>query len=157
MLPSHKKYLAGLCGCIQDKHPDVPYGLDPNGISFNEDGSINIISDSGTGLTCATFILTLLKCYGFLLLDEKTWPTQKDEKTQRTIIIGLQRIPPQATQEKIVQNTNCIGMRFFYPNEVVGASLCNEKEWPVAYERAEELARIVNTYTDSEVLAIPKS
>lgn len=131
MPASIKKFLAGLCSAITAAQPGVPYGLDPSGIFFNNDGSVTITH--GTGLTCATFVLTLLKSYGLALLDEATWPENNRNSEQNKIVTGL-RFHGKKSPELIKEDKNLIGSRFFTPEEVVAASTLKFDTWPVNYD-----------------------
>jgi hypothetical protein len=87
----------------------------------------------GKGLTCATFILAVLRGHGLLPVDETTWlPRAEDVDWQTAIIEDLEA--SGAEQDHIEAVRNDIGAKRFRPAEVVGAVIEADSHWPVRRE-----------------------
>jgi hypothetical protein len=127
---SNQKLLAVLAERVRTADPAIPYGLNAEGVSFDgESGAIDV-SRSGKGLTCAVFILALLRTHGLNLLAEGEWPTDANIEWQERIVAALREKSPE--HAAAVQAD--IGCARFSPGEVVGASAI--AEWPVSFADA---------------------
>jgi hypothetical protein len=96
----------------------VPYGFDGADVHF--DGGGHYVSlDQVKGLTCATFIATVLESAGIPVVDLTTWqPREDDEKWRAIIMDALQeRAPDRATE--VAQSPMEFRLR---PDEIAGAS-----------------------------------
>lgn len=130
---SEKKMLAAVCGEIAKRGPEIPYGLERANIVFDPiDGAI-LNLNSGKGLTCASFVLTVLKTYDHILLNESEWPENANTSWQEYI---LRLLSGQPGIDVGIMAAD-IGARRFTPCEVVASG--PEPEWPVGFERAQNL------------------
>ena len=138
LTPSNKKLLALLADRIWNSRPKIPYGLTNSGVSFDpmtgELGPVPL----GQGLTCATFILALLKTEGLRLLDEETWPEGANDDWQRWVVEAL--INDGADDEQVEAVKATIGSRRQRPAEVVGSATLSAQKWPVVFEEAQTVA-----------------
>lgn len=90
---------------------------------FDKTTGKNLKTGRGEGLTCATFVLEVLKRYGFDLLDIKTWPiTAANSDWQKSIVDKLIESRPQSIDDFIVQFSKVGYTPRFLPEEVVGAA-----------------------------------
>jgi hypothetical protein len=133
---SDEKFIAVICDRVRAASPPIPYGLDHEGVEF--DGSTGQLRPhaDGKGMTCASFILAILKCYGLSLLVEHEWPMDANPEWQEWIVTELSQngAPP----EHVEAVRNDVGCRRFTPQEVVAASTA--KAWPVPFQQAAQLA-----------------
>lgn len=124
------KLLAVLTERIRTADPAIPYGLDAEGISFDRETGAIELGRSGKGLTCAVFILALLRTHGLTLLEEGSWPSEANIEWQERIVATLRESSPDHAAAVEAD----IGCRRFSPGEVVGASAI--ENWPVPFADA---------------------
>ncbi|MGA2292624.1 hypothetical protein, partial [Bradyrhizobium sp.] len=95
----------------------------------------------GKGLTCATYIVAILKSLGFPLLLEDSWPIDRadDQLWQRAIIEELRK--SGAEEDYIAVAQNDVGAKRYRPAEVVGSA--TNAAWPVVFSDATALAAAV--------------
>lgn len=131
--PSILKHLAIICSLIVTADPMVPYGFDPSGVSFDPaTGAIRIEGD-GKGLTCASFIISVLRSQGLQLLKEAEWSEYDNFDWQMAMLNALKE---RASPEYFALASGQVGMmRRFTPQEVVGAA--QQSTWPVPRSRAQ--------------------
>lgn len=145
---SNRKLLAILADRIWNRQPQIPYGLTSLGVSFDpESGNINTVPP-GHGLTCASFILTLLRSKGFHLLDEDTWPENAND-AWHTWVVETLTADSDATEEQVRAVAATVGSRRFRPAEVVGSGTLAVEQWPVGFDSATAVAREI----ESELIA----
>ncbi|MGU3468076.1 hypothetical protein ACLBXO_24805 [Methylobacterium sp. C33D] len=138
--PDNKEILSLLLARIRRQQPHVPYAFNAEGIVFNEDGRL-LPPPAGKGLTCATFIIAVLRTYAFELLDLSTWPdTPRDVRQFEFIIRYLRRV---AGEEHIAAIKADKGARSINPDEVVAAGSLPYKVWPVDFPTAKQIAESV--------------
>ena len=119
------------------KKPDIPYGLDKEGIFFDPNtGDLNP-GERGRGLTCASFILAVLQPFGLFVLKEAEWPYHANDEWQQWVVDMLKKTGAPADQIKAVERD--VGSRRFAPEEVVASS--TDSPWPIGYDRARELSK----------------
>ena len=71
---------------MEEEHPDIPYGFGIDGQCFDEDGNF-VTPPPGEGLTCATFVVEVLRQQGFDILVEDSWPIRAEDEAWRAAII----------------------------------------------------------------------
>jgi len=101
---------------------ELPYGFDASGVQF--DGGGHYVSlDATKGLTCATFIATVLESAGIPVVDLATWQSRPDDEAWRAIIMeALQEIAPARAAE-VAHSTLEFRLR---PDEIAGASISTQ-------------------------------
>lgn len=101
----------------------MPYSIVTNGVGefFNLSGDISV-EEAGTGLTCATFILSVFGVQGHFLLDEDSWEHRPDDSQWQTKIVECLR--ETGVEEKHVKaQEKYIGEAYRYrPEEVAGSA-----------------------------------
>ncbi|MGL6559306.1 hypothetical protein ACSZNH_21980 [Aeromonas dhakensis] len=115
---------------------NLPYSIkwDHDGKYFDENTGKYLKTEPGDGLTCATFVLEILKSYGFDLVETSTWEiTEENTIWQENIIKGLKENIPSAKND-LTQQLPYVGKSpRFKPEEVLGAAGCYE-ETPLCYD-----------------------
>ena len=106
----------------------VPYGFNFVADSvLTLDGDVPANLPAGAGLTCATFVLQVLRNQAFHIIDVNSWqPRADDAQWQRDILDGLrQYIPP----EHCAALERCIGVAVRYrPEEVAGCARAYDED-----------------------------
>jgi hypothetical protein len=90
------------------------------------------------GLTCATFVLAVLRATGIELLDLAGWLPREDDLVRHGELLALLRGDQRVAEEHVdavAGEVNCIRYR---PEEVVGAA--SYEDLPVAFANAQEAA-----------------
>lgn len=88
----------------------VRYGFSDSVRSWFDDDGRFVPGDSGEGLTCASFVIAVLKAGGIDLLDFETWPTranQDQEPKQRYVDTVNQHYSVLSDEEKIHFDSLC--------------------------------------------------
>lgn len=125
--PINKMHLATVCELIYEtnKEAGIPYGLSINGTGFAKDGRYTA-DEHYAGLTCATFVIQVLRSQGLQIIDFDKWQhRQADKRWQMQTVQKLER---RASREHIQYQRKKIqeGAARFKPEEVaVAASLPN--------------------------------
>ena len=133
----NKEILGVLLSRINNKKPSVPYAFNSEGIVFADDGTL-LEPPAGRGLTCATFIIAVLRTYAHELIDLETWPDVPRDERQLKIILRYLRANASADHVEAIEADK--GARSINPDEVVAAGHLNANEWPVAFTTAREIA-----------------
>lgn len=97
---------------------EIAYGFDGSDVHF--DGGGHYVSlDPAKGLTCATFIATVLESAGVPVVELTTWQPRADDEEWRAIIMeALQHEAPDRAAE-VAQSPMEFRLR---PDEIAGAS-----------------------------------
>jgi hypothetical protein len=132
-------------GAMRKTPLKVPFGFESVGCRFSLDSTTGHIefsaTKSGTGLTCATYIVLVLNSLSLPLIQAETWkPRPTDALWQTEIVELLKKLKPAAHAhfEAIGRTIGCSRIR---PEEVIAAA--TERPWPVRFEKAEAIARSV--------------
>jgi len=113
----------------------IPYGIALPDDCFDATSGAWLLGPTGRGLTCATFVVAVLKAAGLNLLAIWTWQERPDDETwRRSIIAALRRNPANRQQaDHVGREGTCTRFR---PEEVAGAGLVPVSDWPVAFTEA---------------------
>lgn len=139
--PSASKQVVAIVRTVAARLPKINYGTDfisARG-SFAADGSYKPPKGS-TGLTCASFVIEVLRASKISVVQEATW--QSDERNVRwanSVCDYLANTDPEHA-EAVRKNIN--GLRII-PFEVAGAAASGPASWPVDYVTAQQLAQPV--------------
>lgn len=125
-------------------------GWDDNGEYFEKGTGKALKTGLGEGLTCATFVLEVLKRYGFDLVDASTWPlTDENAQWQAAMLNRLIQSRPDSIDDFLVQFDQVGKVPRFRPEEAIGAASYYEREplpfpvvSPAAGEAVAELQRL---------------
>lgn len=123
---------------------DFRYGLDwlyveKEGI-FDENKNI-IIYPVGKGVTCATFLYGLFKCWGYTLVDSETWEVMPgDQDWQNWIVDLLDKSTCEDAREQAKALKDDVGALRLRPEQLAGACASNFDTWPVPFDSACALA-----------------
>ncbi len=121
----------------------MPYGFDWKGEVFDDETGAIIQPPPGKGLTCASFVLAVLKNQGFDLIDATSWEMRhEDEQWEKSMITLLETFgAPKSHIEALKEDVPAKRVR---PEEVVGASLQEHPdEWPVDFDTAVAQADLI--------------
>ena len=134
-----RRHLASYLSTIGGNDPHIPYGLNSEGIEFDPVTGELRPHPEGSGVKCATFMLSVLKALGHIVLDPTDWPTDRpgDKEWQSRIVKKLEHTHPEHA-EAVRQDLPCVRFR---PEEVVGATAT--KGWPHNFEAAEAAGKQV--------------
>ncbi len=132
---TNKKILALIAEAIFE-HPsshDIPYSLDYMGVEF--DAVTNEFRDAGvgTGLSCATFVVAVLKRAGFRLMDVATWQSDAADGAMKAYVI--KRLTESYGEghphiEAMKAQTDLFRIR---PLDVAGAGEVPSETWPAEF------------------------
>jgi hypothetical protein len=129
--PERLESVAGMCRLVWREYENsqrFPYALRFEGTSFDHSGRL-VLGARSRGLTCATFILAVLRSVGVTLVDEGSWPIRKAEDER--FLDALSRF---ATTEHmaILRREVADGVKRIWPDEVIGA--CMVSSLPAAFD-----------------------
>lgn len=113
----------------------IPYGVALPDDCFDATSGAWLLGPTGRGLTCATFVVAVLRATGLKMLDLGTWQLRADDEVWRQrIIAALRRDPANRQQaDHIEREGTCARFR---PEEVAGAGLVPASGWPVGFAEA---------------------
>jgi hypothetical protein len=133
---ANRRVFASYLSVVGERKPSIPYGLNSEGISFDPNTGELLPHPDGRGLTCATFLLALMKTFGHTPIDESSWPISRpgDAEWRQWVVEELQKCSPQHA-DAVRRDQPCARFR---PAEVVGASATNG--WPHSCAEAESAA-----------------
>ncbi len=124
--------------------PDV-FAYSFGEVSATFDRATGELSEDDVSFTCATFVLTMLRSVGAVLLDISRWPgpTHEDRDWQRKMETALlESIHGELLRAKAkTRLEQDFGSRRYRPTDVAGASLFHRERWPLSAEEAEPRAR----------------
>ncbi len=136
--------LAAIVSTIAAGEARVPYGFDFSGEVFDKANGDILNVPPGVGLTCATFILAVLRTHGFQPTNSDTWivrPT--DQRWQNRLIHYMESAGASVEHISAVRSQPASAR--FRPEEVVGCVAIDSGEWPVEFDHALALAAEVLT------------
>lgn len=138
---NNSRIIAAWLALRQTSPSNIPYGIDAAGSCFDKTTREFLPPPLGKGLTCATYIVAVLKSLGFPLLLEDTWPTDRasDHSWQRAVIDTLKNTG--AGEDYVDAAQKDVGAKRYRPAEVVGSA--TRAPWPVAFQDAAALASAV--------------
>ena len=134
-----EKFLAAISSLVHEGDPSIPYGFQVTGEVFDQSGNYTE-RPIGEGLTCATFVLAILRTYGFKPMDMNTWESRdEDAQWQQTILAALEENGAEQSHiEEIRRGGPSLRCR---PEEVVGAASQNESDWSLGFHQVLGLAK----------------
>ncbi|MBB5046148.1 hypothetical protein HNR60_000890 [Rhodopseudomonas rhenobacensis] len=119
--------------------PDkIPYGFSVTGDVFERGTDEFIEPPLGMGLTCATYILAVLRHLGFPMLEEHTWPEARPDDLAWQVGILEKLQENGASAEHTTALAENVGAVRFRPDEVCGAAIL--PDWPIAFDDASTAA-----------------
>jgi hypothetical protein len=124
--------------------PGLPYAFRYKDAVFGDDGRL-VLGDSEHGLTCATFVIAVLKSVSVELLNLTEWPHRRqDEERHRQLLARLDEDPrvSRAHVAAVSDEVQCVRYR---PEEVVGASASMQMPVPfcLAETAGEHIVRVL--------------
>lgn len=125
------------CEQIWSRHRegDIPFGLSPTGITFNDEGSI-VVDASATGLTCATFVSVVFGLVGLRLVDEGTWKPRAEDTPHQERLVGL-LVKTKADESHVKRVRAEVGAVRIRPEEVAFAAQMPVAALPASLETVE--------------------
>lgn len=123
----------------RNEGPRIPYGLRYHETIFSMNGEMQP-GPQEHGLTCATFVLAMIRTFHPTFLDLESWPQREaDAAWQRRVLTYLQRYKPDADLPRVEAE---IGSRRYRPTEVAGAA--SHDKFPVVFSDAERAAQEIH-------------
>ncbi|MFS8067609.1 MAG: hypothetical protein ACMG6S_14695 [Byssovorax sp.] len=120
----------------------LPYGLRYEKTTFRADGKMRL-GKAEHGMTCATFILAVLRSAGVELLSLADWPPRDGDKERHLELLDMLRNDPEVARDHVAAiATEVNGVRY-RPEEVVGAA--SSAQLPVSFLLAEAAAEQIMT------------
>jgi hypothetical protein len=135
--PANRRFVAAWVGNLHINQDNIPYGLDSAGCCFDVATGKFIPPPIGKGLTCSTFITSVLRSLGFDVLKESEWPQRAEDVGFGQMVVEM-LVAAQANGDHIQAVKADIGAQRFRPEEVVGAITL--PTWPVAFADARAIA-----------------
>ncbi|MFN3932792.1 MAG: hypothetical protein ACK4JY_13730 [Brevundimonas sp.] len=119
--PENLASLTAYINAVATNMPKTPYGLSDVGIEFERATGHLVITRNASGLTCATFILAILRAQQMEPLDRNGWPIGRAEDIafQQSVVEALRHASYDVRADEIEKD---VGLARFRPSEVVGAS-----------------------------------
>jgi hypothetical protein len=90
----------------------------------------------GSGLTCATFVVALMRRAGFRLIDVGTWKSDNEDAALKAWAINRLRAslgPDHPHVEAMARQDTLYRVR---PGDVAGAGQVASAQWPVSFDIA---------------------
>lgn len=115
---------------------NVPYGIGSDNFAAFFDGEGHVANrNPGTGLTCATFLMSVFASQLYPVIDEKTWQSRADDKDwQERVLSWLARYPELA--EHVAEQRKSVGVAYRYRPEEVAACSAMYDDTPFAFADA---------------------
>lgn len=136
--PSASKQVVAIVRKVATSLAQIDYGADfitARG-SFASDGTYKP-PEGSTGLTCASFVVEVLRACSIKVVQENTWqPNERNVDWANKVCDHLAKKDPEHA-EAVRKNIN--GLRLI-PFEVAGAASSGPASWPVDYATAQTLA-----------------
>lgn len=115
----------------------LPYAFRYKDTVFSADGKM-LLGKSEHGLTCATFILAVLKSAGVDLLKLDEWPQRDGDMDRHRELLTMLQGDPNVSRAHIAEVTGEVRCVRYRPEEVVGAA--SLAQLPVSFVDAETAA-----------------
>lgn len=113
---------------------NVPYGIGSDNFALFFDGEGQVANrNPGTGLTCATFLMSIFASQLYPVIDESSWQNRADDKDWQEIVLSwLARYPQLA--DHVAEQRKSVGVAYRYrPEEVAACSaLYDDTPFPFA-------------------------
>lgn len=137
--------LSALCSRIAERyaHPQrgIAYALRYAGETFETRAGI-FMTESGRGLTCATFVMAVFASHGVPLLQWAEWPEREEDRLWQEYIVqelharGVEKEHIDAVKEQATR-----GCARYRPEEVAAAGLSDDL--PVGFAEAERVGKLI--------------
>ena len=119
-----EKSLLGLfCHTLYKQNGDgIPYDFDYTGTGFDSEGKF-FQTKPGTGLTCGTFVMSVLEDKDINVINPTGWPKRvEDQKWQFSVLMGYLKkwLSNKTIEKKKIEITG--GINRYRPEEVVVAT-----------------------------------
>ena len=124
--------------------PRINYGLNflASRGSFNASGEYTP-PEGSDGLTCASFVLEVLRSKAVDLVRSETWRESQENVEWAELVCGQL---PSVHAAAVRRNINGLRLR---PYELAGASQISYQQWPVSFDQVQEPARQVERVLNS--------
>ena len=126
------------------REPNIPYGVDFLSAIGSFDSQGNHTPPKGSrGLSCATFVLEILRGLGFQVISENTWPTGVNGAWVESICNELAVRKPIADEEHIAAVRAASSVARIKPEEAAAALVSVSQEWPLTFDDVQTPAVVV--------------
>lgn len=148
------EWIAGFCERVgaSSRNKRIPYNLKyDESIDFDAATGDILLGAASTGLSCATFVLAILRSAGHKLIDATGWPRAVgDDKSGQIQFVNMlldSRNPDAQKQGRIVNSE--IGTPRIRPDHVSGACLETHSTWPIRHAVCDRNAATVVSQLES--------
>ena len=138
--------IAAMCRRIAKLHArlggGLPYAFRYQETTFSANGAV-LLGKTEHGLTCATFVLAVLRSTGVELLDFAGWPHRDEDVIRHRELLAMLQSDSRVAEEHVaavVAEVSCVRYR---PEEVVGAA--SFADLPVTFVDAQAAAGRIAT------------
>jgi hypothetical protein len=150
--------ISQFCSVFEEKYRVAPsrhvgYGLRYTDGRFNHD-PLDFLTNDGCGLTCATFVMALLRTYGIELLRQEEWPERPEDRPFHEFIVH-ELETSGADPEHVEAVRKEIGCARYRPEEVTAAALLGDL--PVGFVQASSLGAEIATGFKQELASETES
>lgn len=143
------EWIAGFCERIagSSRNQSIPYNLKyDESIEFDDVTGDIFLGPTSTGLSCATFVLAVLRSSGNALIDVASYwpPATGEERTMQLRFVNMMlddKRPDTQNQGRLINSE--IGTPRVRPDHVAGAGLEPHSDWPVRHEQCQRNAALV--------------
>ena len=118
-------FLTYMAKKVDEDNLKIPYGFRYENYSKYDEKEGFILNGDTSGLTCATFILTIFHTFGIDLIDLEHWPIRDDDKKwekHTKQICNIYKERNDMSREQILQMESEIGSKRYRPEEVAVSS-----------------------------------
>lgn len=119
---------------------DYPYGISFVKANINSDDGALMLAPGSSGLTCATFVMTILASANIELIKQSEW-NQRAPNNQTDLSIQIKHIQHmiRSNREQYIVNENimCLPCNRYRPEEIAAAAYCSP--YPASFGPCEQL------------------
>lgn len=117
-----------ICELIKENKTSIDFGIKYTDTKFNEKGEL-IYAAGDFGLTCSTFILSILNSVSIKLIDIENWKERSEDKEWQKNILGFyeekSKENPKQYENLLSHYKNNLGCFRFNPIDIAVASSCD--------------------------------
>jgi len=136
--------LKGIC---EDPDSLIRYGIGfPEEVHFKQGKYVG--NEDHQGLTCSTFIVSVMQDHGYSILDPETWPvTDLDDILEKDRIVADLKASAKITDERASAQAQLVGIspRIRPSDAVIAAGACTGPDSPSTFEQVRPAAEKLET------------
>ena len=115
----------------------VPYGIGSDNFALFFDGEGDVANRSpGSGLTCATFLMSIFASQLYPVIDESSWATRESDKDWQGHVLDTLLATVPNIGEHVAEQRKQVGVAFRYRPEEVASSAAIYDDEPIVFDEA---------------------